>query len=103
MRRNNVTSTKNRICEACFIFSSKASNAEEELSRKLIGMDSANIRNMKILFGGDADYKIHKLLEFAGSKSDVVDPWYSGDFDKAYNDIEMGCNALLNFLLFENS
>lgn len=36
-------------------------------------------------------------------KSDVVDPWYSGDFDKAYNDIEKGCNALLNFLLFENS
>ena len=68
-----------------------------------IGMDSANIRNMKILFGGDADYKIHKLLEFTGSKSDVADPWYSGDFDKAYNDIEMGCNALLNFLLFENS
>ena len=34
-------------------------------------------------------------------KSDVVDPWYSGDFDKAYNDIEKGCNALLNFLLFE--
>ena len=23
-------------------------------------------------------------------KSDVVDPWYSGDFDKAYNDIEKG-------------
>ena len=35
-------------------------------------------------------------------KSDIVDPWYSGDFDKAY-DIEMGCNALLSFLLFENS
>lgn len=66
-------------------------------------MDSANIRNMKILFGGDVDYKIHKLLEFTGSNSDVVDPWYSGDFDKAYNDIEKGCNALLNFLLFENS
>ena len=36
-----------------------------------IGMDSANIRNMKILFGGDADYKIHKLLEFTGSNSVV--------------------------------
>jgi len=40
---------------------------------------------------------------FLFCKSDVADPWYSGDFDKAYNDIEMGCNALLNFLLFENS
>lgn len=69
----------------------------------LIGMDGANIRNMKMLFGGDPDCKIYKLLEFTGSKSDVADPWYSGDFDKAYNDIEKGCNALLNFLLCEKS
>ena len=33
----------------------------------LIGMDSANIRNIKRIAGGDPEGKVHKLLEFAGS------------------------------------
>lgn len=61
-----------------------------------IGMDSANIRNMNRIFGGDPDGKVYKLLSFADSGADVSDPWYSRDFDIAYNDIMTGCNALMN-------
>lgn len=61
-----------------------------------IGMDSANIRNMNRMLGGDKEYKIHKLLEYTGSSADVSDPWYTRDFDKCYNDIYLGCQALLN-------
>ena len=59
-----------------------------------VGMDSANIRNMHRIFGGDLDGKIHKLMDFAGG-GDVADPWYSDRFDVAYNDIFNGCKALL--------
>lgn len=60
----------------------------------LIGMDSYNIRNMERILGHNKG-KIHKLLEFAGSDADVADPWYTGDFDKTYEDIKKGCEALL--------
>lgn len=64
-----------------------------------VGMDGANIRNMNIIFRGDADEKIHKLMDFTARHGDVADPWYSGDFDTAYNDIREGCVALLEFLI----
>lgn len=61
-----------------------------------IGMDNNNIRNMLHIFGGDTDNKVCRLLEFAGISADVADPWYSRDFDTAYNDIYRGCTALLD-------
>ena len=62
----------------------------------LIGMDSANIRNMHRMLGGDPEGKIYKLLSFAGSDRDIADPWYTGNFDAAYEDILEGCQALLD-------
>lgn len=64
-----------------------------------IGMDSNNIRNMTRILGGDKRVKIHKLMEYTGSNSDISDPWYTRDFDRCYNDIYSGCEALLNSLL----
>lgn len=65
-----------------------------------IGMDSANIRNMRRMLGGDPEGKVHKLLEFseeatADAASDVADPWYTRDFDTTYADVLRGCRALL--------
>ena len=65
----------------------------------LIGMDSANIRNMKRIAGGDPEGKIFKLLEFAGETRDIADPWYSGNFDRTYDDVNEGCEALLKKFL----
>ena len=64
----------------------------------LIGMDSANIRNMNRIAGGDPDGKIYKLLTFAGRDQDVADPWYTRNFDITYDDILEGCTALLEQL-----
>lgn len=64
-----------------------------------IGMDSANIRNMRHIFGGDNKGKIHKLTEYTDSTADISDPWYTRDFDKCYNDIHKGCAALLKTLI----
>lgn len=65
----------------------------------LIGMDTANIRNMNRIAGGDPDSKIYKLLTFAGSGRDVADPWYTGDFDATYEDVITGCEAFLEYVL----
>lgn len=61
----------------------------------LIGMDSANIRNMTRICGGDPDSKIKLLLNYAGLNRDVADPWYTGDFEATWNDVNTGCSALL--------
>lgn len=64
----------------------------------LICMDSANIRNTLKIVGKDSENKIHKLMEFAGSCNDVADPWYTGDFEKTYEDVVSGCNGLLKYI-----
>ncbi len=66
----------------------------------LIGMDSANIRNMQRIAGG-RDEKIHKLLDFVSGKGrgrDVADPWYTDNFDETYSDLCKGLSALLKHL-----
>lgn len=64
----------------------------------LIGMDTANIRNMNRIAGGDTKGKIYKLMTFAGSGKDVADPWYTGDFDATYEDVLAGCEGFLEYL-----
>lgn len=64
-----------------------------------IGMDSANIKNMKRIFDSNSNDKIHKLMEYTGSTADVFDPWYTRNFEKCYNDIFKGCEALLKTLI----
>lgn len=61
----------------------------------LIGMDSANIRNMTRISGGDAEGKIYKLMDFTDRPGDVADPWYTGDFEATWQDVVLGCECLL--------
>ena len=61
-------------------------------------MEERNIINMKRILGGDPKGKVYRLLDFSDRPRDIADPWYSGDFDTAYEDIREGCEALLNFL-----
>ena len=43
----------------------------------LIGMDYANVFNMKRIYGGDPDGKISLLLDYCGRNGqEVADPWY---------------------------
>ena len=60
--------------------------------------DTANIRNMNWILGGDPDGKVFKLLEFAGTSRSVDDPWYTGDFETTYADVRDGCEGLLAYL-----
>lgn len=72
--------------------------ADYERWDHLIGMDSANRRNMQRLFGGDPEGKISLLLEWSGCSNDVADPWYTGDFEATWRDVQRGCRAILEAL-----
>ena len=67
----------------------------------LIGMDNANIRNMRRVLGGDPEGKIHRLMDFTNRPGEVDDPWYSDRFDLCYRDVLEGCEALLAYILEE--
>ena len=61
----------------------------------IIGMDTANIRNILRICGSDPEYKVYKLLSFAGEGGDIADPWYTGNFNETYEDVLRGCKALI--------
>ena len=61
----------------------------------IIGMDEVNIRDIRRIAGGDPEGKVHLLLDYAGEHRNVADPWYTRDFETAYDDILKGCSALL--------
>lgn len=49
----------------------------------------------------DPAHKVYKLLEFAQSSDDIADPWYTGNFDRTYEDVVKGCRGLLKKLVEE--
>ena len=64
----------------------------------LIGMDGRNMRNMERICGGDPEGKIHLLMDYTDRPGEVADPWYTGDFERAWQDILEGCERLLAHL-----
>ncbi len=67
----------------------------------LICMDDNNVRNSIRFLGGDPDGKIYKMMDFTSRPGNVSDPWYTDDFETAYNDICDGCKCLLERLVSE--
>lgn len=61
----------------------------------IVAMDKQNLRNITRIIGNDSENKVSLLLDFTDFPRSVADPWYSGDFETAYADIEEGCEALL--------
>lgn len=65
----------------------------------IIGMDTWNIRNIMRIIGTDAKRKVSMLLDYTDRGGmDIADPWYTGNFDKTYEDVLEGCSGLLKFL-----
>jgi protein-tyrosine phosphatase len=56
----------------------------------IIGMEDSNIDDLLDIFGSDPDNKLRLLLD-----EQIDDPWYTGDFDTAYDQIYEGCKKLL--------
>ncbi len=69
----------------------------------LVGMDGANLRNMRRICGGDPDGKLHLLMEYTDRPGDVDDPWYTDDFETTWRDVLAGCQGLLEHLRSDRS
>ena len=65
----------------------------------IIAMDEENMYNLKRIFAGDSKNKIHYLMEYTSTPyAEIEDPWYTRNFEKAYQDIYLGCLGLLDKL-----
>ena len=65
----------------------------------LVGMDSANLRDMQRICGGDREGKLSLLMDYTARPGSVADPWYTGDFEATWRDVSEGCRGLLDQLL----
>lgn len=64
----------------------------------IIAMERYNIRGIMRIIGSDPEYKVSLLLDYTRRPGDIADPWYTGNFDKTYEDILEGCQGLLEAL-----
>ena len=74
----------------------------------IICMDQSNLRWLNYIIPSDSAHKVTLLKQWLNAPINdkmvndqmvnISDPWYTGDFSKAYNDILEGCQALLNQL-----
>jgi protein-tyrosine phosphatase len=79
---NNISYTKH-----------KAKRLEIEDYQKFdyfICMDDSNVRNTINIFKNDNFNKVFKL-----NKENVKDPWYTGNFNETYNDLNEGIDKIL--------
>jgi len=65
----------------------------------IIAMDANNLRNIQRLIGPDVDNKISLLMDYTDTPRDVADPWYTGDFQATWDDVQQGCDGLIASLL----
>ncbi len=100
---------KKKLCEKNIPFATRRarqiSREDFRASDYVILMDKSNYRLLRYIVGEDVlDREVGKvsmLMEWAGENRDVADPWYTGDFEKAYQDILKGCQAFLKKIMKE--
>ena len=64
-----------------------------------IGMDHYNISSMMRIFGSDTNHKVFRILDFYDNKKDIDDPWYTGNFALTYQEITLGCQMFLDYII----
>ena len=65
----------------------------------IIAMDEENMYYLDRILGDDTEKKVHYLMEYTDTpNAKIEDPWYTRNFEKAYQDIKAGCEGLLEDL-----
>lgn len=62
-------------------------------------MDRSNENLLKRIISDDNMKKVRYLSEFCGDGNckDIADPWFTGDFEKTFREIEAACRGLLQY------
>lgn len=72
--------------------------ADYEEYDEFLCMEERNRAGVLRLCGGDPKRKVHLLLDGTATPHDISDPWYSGDFETAFQEILLGCSGYLQRL-----
>lgn len=72
--------------------------ADYERFDRIIYMDASNLRWIKRIIPEDPEGKIHLMMSYTGSGRDVADPWYTGDFERTFQDLLNACEAMLKVI-----
>ena len=97
LRRNGITNSE---------INSKTSRGvvkrdKDDYDYILVAEDD-NLNGVLRVIGNEASGKVFKILDFAEDSKrkgkDIDDPWYTRNFDKAFDDIVLGCKGFLNYL-----
>lgn len=67
----------------------------------IICMDRMNLRWLKYIIPDDPQDKVHLMMSYAGIDRDVADPWYTGDFETTYRDLDEATEKLLESAIQE--
>lgn len=73
----------------------QVTRADYDRFDRIICMDRSNLRLLGRIIPNDPKGKIHLMMSYTGASRDVADPWYTGDFEEAFQDILEGCEAML--------
>ena len=73
----------------------QVTRADYERFDRIICMDASNLRWIRRIIPDDPQGKIHLMMSYTGSGRDVADPWYTGDFERTFQDLLEGCEAML--------
>ena len=71
------------------------SRADYDYYDYIICADRSNIRWLERIIGDDRDHKVSLMMSWVDESRDVADPWYTGDFEAAYRDIDLSCRDIL--------
>lgn len=71
----------------------------------IVLMDRNNLRNLRWILPRDIyekestkPDKVSLLMDWVGKSRDVADPWYTGDFQATWDDVNEGCGAMIDKL-----
>ena len=74
----------------------RITTAEAAAADLIVVMDRSNDRLIRNIINPEDFRKIHFMMEYAGRPGqDVADPWYTGNFERSWQDIDAGCRGLL--------
>ena len=75
----------------------------------IVLMDRNNLHNLRWILPADVytretsgpveNRKVSLLMDWAHKSRDVADPWYTGDFQATWDDVNEGCKAMLAQIL----
>lgn len=80
------------------LYSTKLKREDFDYFDYIFAMDDLNLSEIEKEFGEYNKNQVMKLLDITDTPRDIADPWYTGNFDKTYDDCLVGCKKIVELL-----